>query len=136
MCVSFRSCNMSLFVARICFPHRHSGNLVKPGADKCSIRRMTLQRTILTLVQFRGGLRLACSFPPAGGRSKRSFAGTRTRQHFTCCRTLALPCQRMCGRGRCAVFAAGVTTGIDGALRLTGELRGDEAAKASQLEMV
>ena len=34
------------------------------------------------------------------------------------------------------VFAAGVTAGIDGALRLAAELRGDEAAKAIQLHMV
>src|SRR5215472_17148225 len=34
------------------------------------------------------------------------------------------------------VFAAGVTAGIDGALRLAAELRGDEAAQAIQLEMV
>ena len=34
------------------------------------------------------------------------------------------------------VFAAGVTAGIDGALRLAAELRGDEAAKAIQLNMV
>jgi cyclohexyl-isocyanide hydratase len=34
-----------------------------------------------------------------------------------------------------AVFAAGVTAGIDGALRLAAELRGDEAAQAIQLHM-
>jgi cyclohexyl-isocyanide hydratase len=34
------------------------------------------------------------------------------------------------------VFAAGVTAGIDGALRLAAELRGDEAAKAIQLHML
>jgi cyclohexyl-isocyanide hydratase len=34
------------------------------------------------------------------------------------------------------VFAAGVTAGIDGALRLAAELRGDEAARAIQLYMV
>ena len=33
------------------------------------------------------------------------------------------------------VFAAGVTAGIDGALRLAAELRGDEAAQAIQLDM-
>src|SRR5271166_5431437 len=33
------------------------------------------------------------------------------------------------------VFAAGVTAGIDGALRLAAELRGDEAARAIQLHM-
>jgi len=33
------------------------------------------------------------------------------------------------------VFAAGVTAGIDGALRLAAELRGDEAAQAIQLNM-
>lgn len=33
------------------------------------------------------------------------------------------------------VFAAGVTAGIDGALRLAAELRGDEVAKAIQLHM-
>ncbi len=33
------------------------------------------------------------------------------------------------------VFAAGVTVGIDGALRLAAELRGDEAAQAIQLQM-
>jgi cyclohexyl-isocyanide hydratase len=34
------------------------------------------------------------------------------------------------------VFAAGLTAGIDGALRLAAELRGDEAAQAIQLDMV
>jgi cyclohexyl-isocyanide hydratase len=34
------------------------------------------------------------------------------------------------------VFAAGVTAGIDGALRLAAELRGDDAAQAIQLHMV
>jgi cyclohexyl-isocyanide hydratase len=34
------------------------------------------------------------------------------------------------------VFAAGVTAGIDGALRLAAELRGEDAAKAIQLHMV
>jgi cyclohexyl-isocyanide hydratase len=34
------------------------------------------------------------------------------------------------------VFAAGVTAGIDGALHLAAELRGDEAAQAIQLHMV
>ena len=33
------------------------------------------------------------------------------------------------------VFAAGVTAGIDGALRLAAELRGDAAAQAIQLHM-
>jgi cyclohexyl-isocyanide hydratase len=34
------------------------------------------------------------------------------------------------------IFAAGVTAGIDGALRLAAELRGDDVAKAIQLYMV
>jgi cyclohexyl-isocyanide hydratase len=34
------------------------------------------------------------------------------------------------------VFAAGVTAGIDGALRLAAELRGDDTARAIQLHMV
>ena len=34
------------------------------------------------------------------------------------------------------VFAAGVTAGIDGALRLAAELRGDAAAQSIQLDMV
>jgi cyclohexyl-isocyanide hydratase len=34
------------------------------------------------------------------------------------------------------VFAAGVTAGIDGALRLAAELCGDEAAQSIQLDMV
>lgn len=34
------------------------------------------------------------------------------------------------------VFAAGVTAGIDGALRLAAELRGDDAARSIQLHMV
>jgi cyclohexyl-isocyanide hydratase len=34
------------------------------------------------------------------------------------------------------IFAAGVTAGLDGALRLAAELRGDEAAQAIQLNMV
>jgi cyclohexyl-isocyanide hydratase len=36
--------------------------------------------------------------------------------------------------GSC-VFAAGVTAGIDGALRLAAELRGDDAAQTIQLHM-
>jgi cyclohexyl-isocyanide hydratase len=35
-----------------------------------------------------------------------------------------------------SVFAAGVTAGIDGVLRLAAELRGDEVAQAIQLDMV
>jgi cyclohexyl-isocyanide hydratase len=38
--------------------------------------------------------------------------------------------------GRRRAFAAGVTAGIDGALRLAAELRGDEAAQAIQFHMV
>jgi cyclohexyl-isocyanide hydratase len=34
------------------------------------------------------------------------------------------------------IFVAGVTAGIDGALRLAAELRGDKAAQAIQLRMV
>jgi len=34
------------------------------------------------------------------------------------------------------IFAAGVTAGIDGGLRLAAQLRGDDAAKAIQLHMV
>ena len=34
------------------------------------------------------------------------------------------------------IFAAGVTAGIDGALRLAAELRGDDAARTIQLNMV
>jgi len=34
------------------------------------------------------------------------------------------------------IFAAGVTAGIDGALRLAAELRGDEVAQAIQLDIV
>jgi cyclohexyl-isocyanide hydratase len=34
------------------------------------------------------------------------------------------------------VFAAGVTAGIDGELRLAAELRGDEVAQAIQLDIV
>jgi cyclohexyl-isocyanide hydratase len=37
--------------------------------------------------------------------------------------------------GRTWLFAAGVTAGIDGALRLAAELRGDDAARAIQLGM-
>ncbi|MGX1332258.1 transcriptional regulator GlxA family with amidase domain [Bradyrhizobium elkanii] len=33
------------------------------------------------------------------------------------------------------IFAAGVTSGIDGALRLAAELRGDDAARSIQLYM-
>jgi cyclohexyl-isocyanide hydratase len=33
------------------------------------------------------------------------------------------------------ILAAGVTAGIDGALRLAAELRGDDAAQAIQLQM-
>lgn len=33
------------------------------------------------------------------------------------------------------IFAAGVTAGIDGALRLAAELRGDDAARAIQLQI-
>jgi len=43
--------------------------------------------------------------------------------------------ERVVVDGAC-VFAAGVTAGIDGALRLAAELRGDAAAQAIQLNMV
>ena len=43
--------------------------------------------------------------------------------------------ERVVVDGAC-IFAAGVTAGIDGALRLAAELRGDEAAQAIQLHMV
>jgi cyclohexyl-isocyanide hydratase len=43
--------------------------------------------------------------------------------------------ERVVIEGAC-VFAAGVTAGIDGALRLAAELRGEETARAIQLQMV
>ena len=46
------------------------------------------------------------------------------------------PRQRARGVDGSWIFAAGVTAGIDGALRLAAELRGDDAAKAIQLYMV
>jgi cyclohexyl-isocyanide hydratase len=42
--------------------------------------------------------------------------------------------ERVVVDGSC-VFAAGVTAGIDGALRLAAELRGEDAAQAIQLHM-
>ena len=42
--------------------------------------------------------------------------------------------ERVVVDGSC-VFAAGVTAGIDGALRLAAELRGDDAAQTIQLHM-
>ena len=45
-------------------------------------------------------------------------------------------CQRACRSRWKLWFAAGVTAGIDGALRLAAELRGDDAARTIQLYMV
>ena len=73
-------------------------------------------------------MRLACS-KDAGRR--------RTGRRFTCCHFFgAIPVNERVVVDGARIFAAGVTAGIDGALRLAAELRGDEAAQAIQLDMV
>jgi cyclohexyl-isocyanide hydratase len=72
--------------------------------------------------------RLACS-RDAGRRP--------TGRRFTCCRSLVrIPVNERVVVDGAWVFAAGVTAGIDGALRLAAELRGDEAAQAIPLHTV
>jgi cyclohexyl-isocyanide hydratase len=65
--------------------------------------------------------------------------GRRATTHWSALRLLpffgAIPVnERVVVDGSC-VFAAGVTAGIDGALRLAAELRGDDAARTIQLHM-
>jgi cyclohexyl-isocyanide hydratase len=65
--------------------------------------------------------------------------GRRATTHWSCLQLLpyfgAIPVNERVVREANYVFAAGVTAGIDGALRLFAELRGDEAAQAIQLDM-
>ncbi len=66
--------------------------------------------------------------------------GRRARTHWASFHLLpyfgAIPVNERVVVDGALVFAAGVTAGIDGALRLAAELRGDEAAQAIQLHMV
>jgi cyclohexyl-isocyanide hydratase len=66
--------------------------------------------------------------------------GRRATTHWSCLQLLplfgAIPVNERVVMDANYVFAAGVTAGIDGALRLAAELRGDEAAQAIQLDMV
>src|SRR6202453_3853284 len=65
--------------------------------------------------------------------------GRRATTHWSCLRLLpyfgAIPVNERVVADANYVFAAGVTAGIDGALRLAAELRGKEAAQAIQLDM-
>ena len=65
--------------------------------------------------------------------------GRRATTHWSCLQLLpyfgAIPVNERVVMDANYVFAAGVTAGIDGALRLAAELRGDEAAQAIQLDM-
>jgi cyclohexyl-isocyanide hydratase len=72
----------------------------------------------------------------------RSFAarkGRRATTHWSALRLLpffgAIPVNERVVIDGPMVFAAGVTAGIDGALRVAAELRGDEVAQATQLYM-
>ena len=66
--------------------------------------------------------------------------GRRATTHWSCLHLLpyfgATPVNERVVVDANYVFAAGVTAGIDGALRLGAELRGEEAAQAIQLDMV
>src|SRR5580698_6993086 len=66
--------------------------------------------------------------------------GRRATTHWSCLHLLpffgATPVNERVVVDANYVFAAGVTAGIDGALRLAAELRGDEVAQAIQLSMV
>jgi cyclohexyl-isocyanide hydratase len=65
--------------------------------------------------------------------------GRRATTHWSCLQLLpyfgAIPINERVVMDANYVFAAGVTAGIDGALRLAAELRGDEVAQAIQLDM-
>jgi cyclohexyl-isocyanide hydratase len=65
--------------------------------------------------------------------------GRRATTHWSCLQLLpyfgAIPVNERVVMDANYAFAAGVTAGIDGALRLVAELRGDEAAQAIQLDM-
>jgi cyclohexyl-isocyanide hydratase len=66
--------------------------------------------------------------------------GRRATTHWSCLQLLpyfgAIPVNERVVTDANYVFAAGVTAGIDGALRLAAELRGEEVAQAIQLDMV
>jgi cyclohexyl-isocyanide hydratase len=66
--------------------------------------------------------------------------GRRATTHWSCLQLLpyfgATPVNERVVVDANYVFAAGVTAGIDGALRLAAELRGEEVAQAIQLDMV
>jgi cyclohexyl-isocyanide hydratase len=66
--------------------------------------------------------------------------GRRATTHWECFHLLplfgAIPLSERVVVDGAWVFAAGATAGIDGALRLAAELRGDDAAQAIQLHMV
>jgi cyclohexyl-isocyanide hydratase len=65
--------------------------------------------------------------------------GRRATTHWSCLQLLpyfgAIPVNERVVVDANYVFAAGVTAGIDGALSLAAELRGEEAAQAIQLDM-
>ena len=65
--------------------------------------------------------------------------GRRATTHWSCLQLLrcfgAIPVNDRVVMDANYVFAAGVTAGIDGALRLAAKLRGDEIAQAIQLDM-
>jgi cyclohexyl-isocyanide hydratase len=68
------------------------------------------------------------------------FKGRRATTHWSALHLLpffgAIPINERVVVDGAWVFAAGITAGIDGALRLAAELRGDEAAQTIQLHMV
>lgn len=68
------------------------------------------------------------------------FAGRRATTQWLALHLLplfgAIPVNHRVVVGGAWVFAAGVTAGIDGALRLAAELRGDAVAQAMQLNMI
>jgi cyclohexyl-isocyanide hydratase len=65
--------------------------------------------------------------------------GRRATTHWSCLQLLpcfgAIPVNDRVVMDANCVFAAGVTAGIDGAVRLAAELRGDEVAQAIELDM-
>jgi cyclohexyl-isocyanide hydratase len=80
------------------------------------------------------------AFRCASGKATISTSQRRATTHWASFHLLpyfgAIPVNERVVVDRDWVFAAGVTAGIDGALRLAAELRGDDAARTIQLDMV
>ena len=81
-----------------------------------------------------------CAPAPCSAARPACFRGRRATTHWASFHLLplfgAIPVNERVVVDGNWVFAAGVTAGIDGALRLAAELRGDDAARAIQLYMV